>query len=284
MSEIVLVPAWRRPEFLWAALTRIWAARDHDDIFVRVCIDRNYSPEVDWAANRFNERVAEGRIEVAHRKKHRYHGNSYNVLESYREASSEGHDLVHLVEEDILIGYDYFDFHRRSHTVAPDAFCVSACRNQQFLSGHEPPADATALYKHGSYQSLGVSFRSTFLAELLSDVGSEYYSDMIRYCRNSFPGSRILAANAEQDGLLHRKQEQSGRSVVYGAVPRAYHAGFVGYHRNGTMVAGTVEERAKLILEMSAKELNERAHKYKDHTTIDLDGDRPSVSHVISWP
>lgn len=284
MSEIVLVPAWRRPEFLWAALTRIWAARDHDDIAVRVVIDRNFYPDVEWAANRFNERVAGGAIDVVIRDKHRYHGNSYNVLESYREATLEGHELVHLVEEDILVGYDYFDLHRRAHELVPDAFCVSACRNQQFDLRHNPPQDEGAVYKHMSYQSIGVSFRSDFLASLLADVGSEYYSNMVAYCQKMFPASRILAGHAEQDGLLHRKQEALGRPTVYAAVPRAYHAGFVGYHRRGVMMAGSIEERAKAILSMSAQEMNERATSYKDHTPIDLDADRASVSHVIQWP
>lgn len=284
MSEIVLVPAWRRPEFLWAALTRIWAARDSDEIAVRVILDRNFFPDVEWAANRFNERVAEGKIDVVARDRHRYHGNSYNVLESYREAASEGHDIVHLVEEDILVGYDYFDMHRRAHELAPEAFCVSGCRNQQFDLRHNPPQDETAVYEHMSYQSIGVSFRSGFLASLLADVDSEYYSNMVAYCQKMFPASRILAGHAEQDGLLHRKQEALGRPTVYAAVPRAYHAGFVGYHRRGTMMRGSIEERAKAILEMDTAEMNERAVSYKDHATIDLDADRASVGHIIKWP
>ena len=284
MSEIVLVPAWRRPEFLWAALTRIWSARDRSDILVRVCIDRNFYPDVEWAANRFNERVAEGQIDVVHRGSHRHHGNSYNVLESYKEAVLEGHDLVHLVEEDILIGYDYFDFHRRAHDVVPDAFCVSACRNQQFDVRHNPPQHEDAVYEHNSYQSIGVSFRSDFLASILADVGNEYYSNMVAYCQAKFPMSRIIAGHAEQDGLLHRKQEALGRATVYGAVPRAYHAGFVGYHRKGNMMAGSIEERAKAILLMSAEEMNTRAISYKDHTPIDLDKERSSVSRTLVWP
>lgn len=284
MSEIVLVPAWRRPEFLWAALTRIWAARDHDDIVVRVCLDRHHHHDVEWAAKQFNSRVAEGKLEIVNREQHRTRGNSYNVIESYKEALADGFDMIHLVEEDVLVGYDYFDFHRRAHEIVHDAFSVSACRNQNFPLGQDPEPDDEALYLHSSYQSIGVSFMRAVLEYSLAGIGMEYYTNMVAYCKERFPDSAIPAGHAEQDGLLHRQQEHLALPTVYGALPRAYHAGFVGYHRKGSMMAGTIEERARMILGMSADELNARAHSYPDHTTIDLDKERDSVRYVVQWP
>jgi len=283
MSEIVLVPAWRRSEFLWAALTRIWTARDNEDIVVRVCLDRHYFPETEWAAKQFNSRVAENKLELRYSGQHRTRGNSYNVIESYKEAISDGFDLIHLVEEDVLVGYDYFDFHRRAHELE-ESFSVSACRNQQFPVGQDPKQDDEAVYLHGSYQSIGVSFQRSVLEYSLAGIGSDYYNDMVGYCHRNFPNTAIPAGHAEQDGLLHRQQEHLGIPTMYGAVPRAYHAGFVGYHRKGAMPDGTVEERARKILAMNADELNDRARSYKDHTTIDLDAERKSVRYVVEWP
>lgn len=281
MKEIVIIPAWRRPDFLKAALTRLLVADDGIPEYW-ICLDRGYAatllPVVKW----FKRRLG-GRARIGARV-HNYRGNSYNVLTSYRDALAEGADLVHLVEEDVLVGADYFDFHRRAHLLAPDTFSVSACRNQQFVMGHEPPTDDGAVWRHPAYQSLGVSFKAERLKAILPHLQRPYFSKPVAYCRKTFPHTAINPNNAEQDGLLHRLSENAGLSSAYPAVPRAYHAGFTGYHRKGTLPPGGVDARAERILTMSAEEMNSRAGSYPDHATIPLDGQREPVSRLIVWP
>jgi hypothetical protein len=280
VKEIVIVPAWRRPEFLHACLQRLLVADDGRPEYW-ICLDRGYFAPVmavaTWARKRFGKRLRIGQ------RRHNYRGNSYNVLTSYRDAVAEGADLVHLVEEDVFVGHDYFDFHRRAHALAPEAFAVSACRNQQFPIGTEPPADETAVYLHASYQSLGVSFRPERLAPALAHARQPYFQRPIVYCRRAFPHTGINPANAEQDGLLHRVMEAEGRTTLYAAVPRAYHAGFVGYHRHGQLPPGGVEARAAAILAMGDDELNRRAHSFPDHATVPLDAVRQPVDKIIFW-
>ncbi len=282
MKEIVIIPAWRRPDFLKAALTRLAMADDGRPEYW-ICLDRGYTstllPVVKW----FQKRLNPSRVRIGQRM-HNYKGNSFNVLTSYKEAMAEGADLIHLVEEDILVGRDYFDFHRRAHELAPDTFSVSACRNQQFIMGHEPPDDSAAVWRHAAYQSLGVSFKAERLKAILPHLGRGYFASQVAYCRRYFPTSAINPNNAEQDGLLHRLSENAGLSSTYPAVPRAYHAGFTGYHRKGTLPPGGVDARAERILAMSADEMNERAGSFPDHATIPLDGVRRPVDRVITWP
>lgn len=286
--ELVIVTAWRRPAFLWASLTRIMACMP-SDVRVVVSLDEGYHSEVGWVAERLSSTVDNGRIQInvrdgGHR---RYRGNSHNVIEAYRDAiaTEPEPELVHLIEDDVFIGYDYFDFHRRAHSLAPGAFSVSACRNQNFPIGADPAPDDTAVYSHGSYQSLGVSFRPEVLRSALEGVGWDYYVDMVGWCSRRFPNSAIPAGHAEQDGLLNRFREEAGMSTVYGATPRAYHAGFTGYNRKGAKILGSsTSDVGKQLLAMDARMLNGHAHTHKDHTTIDLDGDRASVSRLIEWP
>jgi hypothetical protein len=188
------------------------------------------------------------------------------------------------VEEDILISRDYFDFHRRAHELVPDAFAVSACRNQKYLAGHDPAPDDSALYAHGSYQSLGVSFRPIRLHAILPHLVRAYFTNPVQYCARIFPASAINPNNAEQDGLLERLMEHAGLATVYAHAPRAYHAGFVGYHRKGSSPPGDIEQRARAILGMSAEQLNAHAHSYPDHTTVPLDTPRQPPTQVIPWP
>jgi hypothetical protein len=281
VKEIVIVPAWRRPEFLHAALTRLLAADDGAPEFW-ICLDRGHTDEVAAIAHWFRSMLS-GRVRIGLRD-HSYRGNSYNVLTSFRNAVDEAADLVHLVEEDVLVGADYFDFHRRAHELAPDVFSVSACRNQYYPLGEQPPYDETGIYLHRSYQSIGVSLKAYRLRQVLAHVSPAYFADQVRYCRRAFPRSKINPSHAEQDGLIHRIIEKQGSATAYASVPRAYHVGFVGYHRNGELPAGDVGERSAAILAMDADELNRRAQSYPDHNTIPLDGERAPVDRLITWP
>lgn len=282
--EIVIVPAWRRPAFLLAALRRLEIAVDGDpDIQIWITLDRRHDQATAKVANVFQSTQPPGRVALFERR-HPYRGNSYNVLQSYRVAALEPESptLIHLVEEDVLVGADYFTFHRSAHQLAPDAFAVSAARNQNHVG--DPDPDPGALYLCSQYQSLAVSFRPERLAPVLAHTVSAYFSDPVGYCVKHFRRSRIPRANAEQDGLINRVVEQAGARVAYPTLPRAYHAGFVGYHRKGEALVGSVAEQADQILAMDTARMNAAAHSYPDHQVVDLDAWRGPVDRLISWP
>lgn len=281
MSELVIVTAWKRPDFLSAALQRLLAADDGRQRYW-ISLDRLHTRECAMVAAQFTRRLG-GRATIR-RRSHRHKGNSYNVLTSYREAVSVAPDLVHLVEEDVFVGTDYFEFHRQAHQLVPDAFAVSACRNQQFPPDVNPPDEQDAVYPHLSYQSLGVSFRLEPLAQVVQHAQHGYFARPVAYCAQKWPHSAINPNHAEQDGLIHRMIEASGRPTVYPFSPRAYHAGFVGYHRKGSGPVGTVEDRAAYLLRMTTDELNASAHSYPDHVAVNLDANRKPVDRVAAWP
>lgn len=280
--EVVVVTAWRRPEFLRATLNRLLIV-DNPEVEYLISLDRRYSLPTKNVAFWFQRKIGR-RVHFTVRS-HIWSGNSYNVLSSYRDAIQRRPqpDLVHLIEEDVLVGKDYLDFHRAAHKLVPDVFCVSACRNQQFPPGVDPPPADSVAWLHPAYQSLGVSFRPDRLERVLRHAKPAYFGNMVGYCKQKFPNTRIPAANAEQDGLIHRVMEADDELCAYPAVPRAYHAGFCGYHRNGTKLTGTIEERAKRIEAMSTEELNRHARSYPDHQAIDLDADRQPLNEIVEW-
>lgn len=282
VAELVIIPAWRRPEFLHATLQRLLIADDGQQKYW-ISIDRGFAREVVPVADQFAQQLGH-RAVVRRCRPHRYKGNSYNVLMAYREAVALAPDFVHLVEEDVFVGADYFDFHRRAHELLPNTFSVSACRNQQYPPGVDPPPAPEAVYEHVSYQSIGVSFRINRLAEVTARAKHSYFTNPVAYCRRNWPNTAINPNNAEQDGLIHRVIEAAQASTTYPATPRAYHAGFVGYHRKGEQLAGTVEQKAFRLLAMTTEELNTAAHSYPDHVAVDLDAERKPVSRVIKWP
>lgn len=279
MKDVVIVPAWRRPDFLTACLRRLLVADDGQQTYM-VSLDRKFSPEVQQVTARFAGQM--GIRAIVKYRTHRYPGNSFNVLTSYRDALTMGPELVHLVEEDIFVGSDYFDFHRQAHSTAPGVFAVSACRNQQFPTDPSPADDA--VYVHGSYQSLGVSFRPELLEKIVPHAVPAYFMNPIGYCHRRWPHSRIPAGNAEQDGLIHRVIEAEQGVTGYPFSPRAYHAGFVGYHRKGLQLQGTLAERADRLLAMTSEDLNGAAHSFPDHVAVDLDARRGPVTRLAEWP
>lgn len=263
MKHTVLVPAWRRDDMLHACLTRLSKAAT-DDVTVVVSLDRGGSPECKKVVESFSKSFKHIYLRVMNF--HQFHGNSYNVLSGIRDAAKLGGDLIHVVEDDILVSLGYFDFHEAAHEAAPKAFSVSACRNQN-LTG-DPPG---AAYYHPSYQSLGVSFRQDVATMILQHEKPRYYGDMVGYCRMTWPGSPIPPGHAEQDGLINRIRWALKAETVYPERPRAFHAGFHGYNRKGLKLTGSVEQRSAKILSMSTDEMNAMATSMKDHEVIDLD-------------
>lgn len=253
---------------LHACLTRLAKAAAGYDVRVVVTLDRKGTLECQQVAKSFSTSFAEIFLRVMHH--HQFHGNSYNVLSGLKDAMKIPADLIHVVEDDIMVSLGYFAYHEAAHEVAPDAFSVSACRNQNLIG--EPPA---AAYRHPSYQSLGVSFRPEVGRRAVEHDKPVYYGDMVGYCRRTFPGSLIPPGHAEQDGLFNRIRERERGVTVYPAQPRAFHAGFYGYNRTGRKLSGSIERRSEKILSMTSEEMNAMAGLMKDHEVIDLDENLP---------
>lgn len=275
----MVVTAWNRADFLYACLQRLKKA-DDGSLWYVLSLDRGHDRSVREVASSFMKST--GRTTLL-TPRHGYRGNSFNTLTAMKFSLQQGADRVYLVEDDILVGSDFFSFHRSSHEVFPDNLAVSACRNQFFPVCQDPPPDEEAVYTHMSYQSLGVSFSRESLMRIMPHVHHGYLANPVGYCRKTFPDSAINPSNAEQDGLIHRIGERDGFPTIYPYVPRAYHAGFHGYHRMGKRLWGSVERRAEQILSMGDDELNDRAASYKDHVTIDLDGQRKTVRKIVNF-
>jgi hypothetical protein len=277
MQNIVLIPCWRRDDFLAVTLDFIKEANGADKNHYVFLIDRNFhSSVVDVAKNFPLDRS------LRFSPQHRYHGNSYNVLEGYRYAlqiaAEKQSQLVYLIEEDIWVGKDFFDFHERVQS-QHDCFCLSAVRNQMHDTVY--PAEPESVYHHFGYQSLGVSFKPRHLSTIVKHAGLDFYRHMLSYVRRHFPKSRYGNAWCEQDGLINRIAETSPVQPLYPYVPRAYHAGFVGYNRQGKPLEGSLPDRINTLKTMTAEEMNDRALQYKDITKIPLEVDYGVQQYVL---
>ena len=281
--EMVIVPLHRRPAFALACLTRLYLAAAQDDsLHFYLAIDSAPHPDVVKVAVDFRRQVCERRADIVRRTR-TFRGNSYNVLSAYAETINSGAELIHLVEEDVLVGADYFDYHRAVREFAPGVFSVCACRNQFWPLDGGPPEEQDAVYLQSCYQSIGVSFTPEKLAHVVPHANQSFYAGPLAYVRRHFPHSSLKDAYREQDGLIYRIIEKGECVTAFPCVPRAYHAGFSGYNRSGLPLPGTHEDQARRILTMDAEELNSHARSYRDYQTIALDDTRKPVTRILEW-
>lgn len=281
--EIVIVPLHKRPAFALASLTRLYQAAAADaSLRFYLTIDAAPHAEVVAIAEKFAKQTGHHRTEIVRRLR-TYRGNSYNLLSAYSETVNSGADLIHLVEEDVLVGADYFDYHRQVREVAPDVFSVCACRNQLWPLEPGPPKEEDAVYLQGAYQSIGVSFTPHKLRHVVEHAVTSFHINPLAYIRRKFPHSNLGDAYREQDGLIFRIIEQRGEVTAYPCVPRAYHCGFTGYNRSGMQLPGSTEDQAQRILTMTGAELNTQARSYRDYETVDLDATRKPVTRTLEW-
>lgn len=227
----VLIPAYRRPEFLWHCLQNIKLAEGADQLHYIFRLDNGHDPECldvikDWP---YSHEVAATR-----RTPYRVGKQSYSLLTGYAIAAERSSGLVFMIEEDVMVARDFFRWHLAVQEAVPTAFCSIAVANpNRAMAIANDRTDA--YYLGGSdYCSLGVCFRKEIiLAHVLPLAQSRYFSDPIGFVARNFKGSPIGASFAEQDGLIRRAQMALGPSapIVWPWIPRAYHAGYYGANR-----------------------------------------------------
>ena len=280
-ANIVLIPCWRRADFLSVTLRRIARAEKAHRQYYVFLIDEGHSDEVMRVARQFPFAS-----EIVANELRPMRGNSFNILNGFayarRIAPSMKSRLVYLIEEDIWIGRDFFTFHEAVQSRF-NCFFVSAVRNQN--DARTFPPRRSLVYFHHAYQSLGVSFRVEALDAIVRHHRPNFYADPAAYAAQHFPNSSLAAGFVEQDGLIHRIVEKGHLRGAYPFVPRAYHAGFVGYNRPGHAFGGTLPERIAKLERLTDAEANRRALLFGDIQRCDLDKRHaPSISLARDAP
>jgi len=274
-EDVVLMPCWRRPEFLWHCLENLLRADGVDDLHVVFRPDSGHSTETLEVIEHFAPELRSWEIQHPPVCPFRRAKQSANLLLGYLLAASRARRFVFLLEEDVMISRDFFRWHRAVHAAADPLFCSIAVRHPD----HIPPApdDAEGFYlNYGDFCSYGVCFdRSVLRQELLPHINLNYLKRPKRYVARHFPRSRVGLGFVEQDGLIRRIQELSSRPIAYPCVPRAFDAGFYGYNRPGGLpgsLASRVEQLRNIIYQPAR--LREAASEEftRQCVPFDLDG------------
>ena len=246
--DVVLIPCWRRPEFLWHCLDNLTRAEGFEQLHVIFRPDHGHDPVILDVIAEFAERLASYEVDLPVRCPYRRTKQSANVLGGYLLAAARTRHLVFMIEEDIMVARDFLRWHYAVHAAEPQLFCSLSTRNHNraVATSDDPRCYYLTTF---DYCSLGVAVSRAVIGALIAPhVCREYFERPVEYCLRQFSSSRLGDRFVEQDGLIRRVQEAQGeqRPIAYPYRPRAFHGGFIGYHRSGRLT-GDLAQRIRSV-------------------------------------
>jgi hypothetical protein len=288
--DVVLIPCWRRPEFLWHCLDNLSQAEEIGALHVLFRADTGFDPAILHVIDEFAPKLGSHEINTPVACPYRRTKQSANVLGGYLMAAASTRRYVFMVEEDVMVARDFLRWHYAVQAAQPRLFCSIASRN---TNRAVRASDDPVIYylTNNDYCSLGLCFERTIITQWIAPhVTRDYFSDPRRYCARHFPDSRVGAGYVEQDGLIRRIQESVSamHPIAYPYRPRAFHAGFVGYHRRGTL-EGPLAERIRTVGEViynteAMRRTAEKPEYFADSVPVPLDTPRWESLRYQSLP
>lgn len=257
MKDIILIPTYLRPEYLQICLEHLATTKAtpaQKEFWV--CADQRSDDEhrfkmlLDWQKEVLGAWRGTLPIRFINGAKHNFNGNSFNVLESYKKAYREPEVRnVYLVEDDVLVTPDFFQWHEAIAEAEPEALCSIAYRCSRNRDARTDVTETGAYFTTArDYASIGVRWSRNAIGAVLDHAREEYYSDQEGYILKRFAGNRFAGDFSEQDGLIMRVMWEQRGYTAWPYTPRCYHMGWYGYHRpNGKRPNGFLEQKVAEI-------------------------------------
>ena len=258
MKDVVLIPIYYRPEYLQLCLEHLIEAEGVNDKQVWLMQDHHpddehaHKIEAGWTQEVIS--AWKGALDLHYflSPVHSTCGNSLNTLEAYKRAYASGAQRVYLVEDDVFVTPDFFEWHENAQNKG-DFFCTVG--NNCFWHNREkisPVKDPAAFYTASWYGSYGVCWKRENMPVFLRHANNTYYTNMPGYIQAQFPNTPLGSTWTEQDGLIERLIILSGKKAAFPFVSRAYHQGFYGYHRDGQRPNGFLQQKIESLRAMIA--------------------------------
>ena len=243
-----IVMTYERPEMLAECLRRVFAADGVAELDVVVLVDNHVDapahPETYEVLKPYREKA-----EIVVRETHQYYGPTMNALLGYREAFERRAPYLFFLEDDVMVGKDFFRWHLAVHEqIQPFASAAQRCPRWAEMSSHGPE---DYILSSKDYANFGVCIPLKSLELIVRHSIPDYFSSLSPYLVRTFPHSWMGAERAEYDGLIHRVMESVRGDCAFPVEPRAFHAGYYGYHRLGREPKGTLAERISKFRELT---------------------------------
>jgi hypothetical protein len=229
MKNIVVIPALKRPELLALNLEKLHeadASRYADvHIYVDTCSDETLN-EMEYVRNFY--------YPTAHIFRAKPHpeapGGTWNILSSLKDGYRSGAEFIFLVEEDVAISKDYFNWHLRVWKEDSSGTLFASCGR------------LIARYGRDHYTNPGSCFHRSSVEKIVPHINNNFFSDRRGYMDSNF-GSMDEASDLD-DGLIRRVARDCGGTFAWPEKPVAFHQGFHAYRKfQDYQNEGAIQER-----------------------------------------
>lgn len=282
MPDVCLIPVFDRAELLHHCLRNIEKADGAQDILFLFKPDHGTKPEVMGVMGAF--KLNFGILPNGDPPRiPRLMKQSWNMLTGYGMAASEAGEggLVYMVESDVMVAPDFFEWPKRVNATHQIPFCCIASADTNDTAGeHRRQANISGsgdfYYSTSTYRSIGVCWRAQILHDLIAPHCTPgYFLNPHAYLKSNFPINPWGTTWCEQDGLIRRIQINTfGRStasvsdkmdtmlIAYPFEPKCYHAGYYGGNRGNTRHApkGSLQQRIEQVGRVIYSPEEMRAH------------------------
>ena len=248
MIDLVIVPTFDRPEFLWLCLENLYenVLREGQYPHIWVCEDihadkpKGFTIEMEMLAVHREWQQKLGYVYKA-TAPHTTYGNSYNVLNALAQSADLDYRYVYLLEDDVLVTPDFFEWNEKAQEkFSPWASCAGRLnRSLNFQMNGREAIDENIKDPNACHSSVTayMSWATCFSAKAMQDI---------KALNAVYDG---FEKTFEQDVMIQRQIRRANLETIWSYPPyRAFHLGWYSYHRNGGMnLSGTLEEKVNAL-------------------------------------
>lgn len=210
--DVVVMPTLKRPEMLALALEAIDRTGSQPDI--RIFLDHSDEARVEEVEYVRDQYAPDAMI--FHAKPHvNVPSGMWNILNALKQGYETGAERVFLIEEDVVVKPDFFNWHRAIQNHNPNILASCGRRMK-----HLPD------YNH--YTNPGSCFSSSALSLVVKHIKSELFQDRRNYFDSTF-GPMDEVSDLD-DGLIRRVEKFYAMDVIYPDTPKCSHIGFRAYN------------------------------------------------------
>lgn len=165
----------------------------------------------------------------------------WNILNAIKSGYNTGAKYVFLVEEDVMVYPDFFQWHWKAHqdVDSEQDFVASCGRRWRY-------------YNSDFYTNPGACLNRNLLNEVVWHINDDFFSDRRGYMNNFF--GEMDEASDLDDGLVRRVMRFVGAQLIYPDSPVCAHQGFWAYQKFVEYKTyGLVDERIEQLRNMLSK-------------------------------
>ena len=212
-KSVVVIPTLRRPEMLALTLEKLSKTPQAEHLDVRIFLDTAPPETLEDVAYCRDTYLPTAEIFQAGEHVKVLSG-CWNILNALKNGYETGADRIFLVEEDVFVAPNFFEWHWQKHSEG-NHFVTCGRRHGRM------PMDF--------YSNPGTCYTRESLGQVMPHICDDFFRDTKAYLSKHFP-TMIGKDGDLDDGLIRKVQRSVNGKVTCAQPPVAFHQGFHYYN------------------------------------------------------